>query len=136
MCRTRSWLDWTFYRIAFARYRQQRQERLRRILIALAVVAVLVLAWMYGRSISARWASIPEFALVGGVDGGVTAYVLAKILAPIASSGLLVTVIRSPSLSTTTASTQRHPTSKLTTRGLPLLALRVFTAEIGPTLLL
>jgi hypothetical protein len=67
---------------AFARYRKQRLDRLRNILIALAVVAVLVLAWC-GRSVSARWTSIPESALVGGVVAGVAVYVLARILTPI-----------------------------------------------------
>src|SRR5262245_28605179 len=75
--------DWSFYRTALARYRRQRPERLRNLLVSAALVAVLLFASVYGWCTSASWAPIAQFGLIGGVVGGVGAYALVGILTPL-----------------------------------------------------
>lgn len=72
--------DLGFYRTASARYRQQRPNRRRTTLITLVLAVILLLTWMYGRATGAVWTPIPEFALIGGIVGGVMTAALARIL--------------------------------------------------------
>jgi hypothetical protein len=80
--------DWPFFRTAFARYRRQQPHRLRNALVMAAAAGVLACAWMYARATNALWISIPEFALIGGISGGIGAFAASKILAPIRTKRL------------------------------------------------